>query len=408
MNTNRGFMTAAIHAGSEHDPLTGAHVAPVYRTSTYVMKDMETAVQAGYGDVEGLYAYSRYGNPTTDAVERKIAELEGAEACVVTASGMCAITTALLSFLSAGDHIIIGDTIYGGTFAFAHGILPRFGIEYTAANTTCEHIEEIRKEIRPNTRIIYIETPCNPTLGITDIERAAEIAHEAGALLFVDSTFATPYLQNPLSLGADIVIHSATKYLNGHGDLLGGAVCGSKELIHKIKGENLKFFGGIMSPVEAASLSKGMKTLGIRMERHCENAMNVARFLEKHDMVEKVLYPGLESHPGHDIAKRQMRGFGGMMSFNVKGGYEAGKMLMERVQMISLATSLGNVDSLIQHSASMSHATMTPAERAAVGIAEGQVRLSCGIEDVEDIIKDLDQALNYVKEHMTVHNGAAA
>lgn len=402
-NTNtKGFMTNAIHAGSEHDPLTGAHIAPVYRTSTYVMKDMDTAIKAGYGDVEGIYAYSRYGNPTNHAVERKIAALEGAEDCVVTASGMCAISTTLMSFLGAGDHLVMADTVYGGTFEFVHNILPRFGVEFTAVNTTAENVKNIEEAIKPNTKVVYIETPCNPVLGITDIEAAAKIAHEAGALLVVDGTFATPYLQNPLALGADIVLHSVTKYLNGHGDLLGGAVCGSKELIHKIDAENLKFFGGIMSPVEAASLSKGLKTLGVRMERHCENAMKVANFLNDHEMVEQVLYPGLETHPGHDIAKKQMRGFGAMMSFDVKGGFDAGKLLMDKVNMISLATSLGNVDSLIQHSATMSHATLTPEERATVGIGEGQVRFSCGIEDVNDIINDLDQALSFVKKELNL------
>ena len=392
------FNTKAIHAGSEHDPLTGAHVAPIYRTSTFVMKDMDTAIKAGYGDVEGIYAYTRYSNPTTDAVERKIAALEGADDCAVTASGMCAITTALLSVLRAGDHIIVGDTVYGGTFEFINNMLPGYGIEKTVVDTTAGNVENIRKAMRPNTKAVYIETPCNPTLGITDIKKAAEYAHEGNALLFVDSTFATPYLQKPLALGADIVIHSCTKYMNGHGDLLGGAICGNKKLLSEIKGHTLKFLGGIMSPFEAASLSKGMKTLGIRMEKHCENAMKIAEFLDKHYMVEKVLYPGLETHLGHDIAAKQMKKFGAMMSFNVRGGFEAGKLLMEHVNLISLATSLGNVDSLIQHSASMSHATLTPEERAAVGIAEGQVRLSVGIEDADELMEDLDEALNYVKK----------
>lgn len=392
------FNTKAIHAGSEHDPLTGAHVAPIYRTSTFVMKDMDTAIKAGYGDVEGIYAYTRYSNPTTDAVERKIAALEGADDCAVTASGMCAITTALLSVLRAGDHIIVGDTVYGGTFEFINNMLPGYGIEKTVVDTTAGNVENIRKAMRPNTKVVYIETPCNPTLGITDIKKAAEYAHEGNALLFVDSTFATPYLQRPLALGADIVIHSCTKYMNGHGDLLGGAICGNKKLLSEIKGHTLKFLGGIMSPFEAASLSKGMKTLGIRMEKHCENAMKIAEFLDKHYMVEKVLYPGLETHPGHDIAAKQMKKFGAMMSFDVRGGFEAGKLLMDNVNLISLATSLGNVDSLIQHSASMSHATLTPEERAAVGIAEGQVRLSVGIEDADELIEDLDQALNYVRK----------
>lgn len=396
------FATKAIHAGSEPDPLTGAHVAPVYRTSTFVMKDMDTAIKAGYGDVEGIYAYTRYANPTTDAVERKIAALEGAEDCAVTACGMAAISTALLSVLKAGDHIICGDTVYGGTFELVNNMLPGWGIEVTSMNTTVDNVEKIKDAIRPNTKVVYIESPCNPTLGITDIQRAAEIAHEAGALLFIDSTFATPYLQNPLKLGADIVIHSATKYLNGHGDMLGGAICGSKELITPIKNKTLKFLGGVMAPSEAASLSKGIKTLPLRMEKHCENAMKVARFLDQHYMVERVLYPGLESHPGHDIAKKQMRGYGGMMSFDVRGGFEAGKMLMDHVHLISLATSLGNVDSLIQHSASMSHATLTREEREAAGIAEGQVRFSCGIEDADEIIADLDQALNYVRKELNL------
>lgn len=394
------FYTRALHVGSEPDPVTGAHVAPICRTSTFVMKDMDTAIKAGYGDVEGLYAYTRYGNPTVDAVERKIASLEGAEMAVVTASGMCAITTALLSVLKAGDHAVVGDTVYGGTFEFVKNMLPDYGIETTLVSTTCGNEDKLEAAIRPNTKVVYIETPCNPTLGITDIEKAAEIAHNAGALLFVDGTFATPYLQNPLKLGADVVIHSATKYLNGHGDLVGGVICGSRELMWKIKGHTLKFLGGIMSPFEASSLSKGIKTLGIRMERHCDNAMKIARFLDDHEMVDKVLYPGLETHPGHDVAKKQMRRFGAMMSFDVHGGFEAGKLLMDQVEIISLATSLGNVDSLIQHSASMSHASMKAEDRQAAGIADGQVRLSVGIEDPDELIADLDRALMFVKNKL--------
>lgn len=403
MDTKKlSFDARAIHVGSEPDPTTGAHVAPIYRTSTFVMENVGKAIEAGYGDSERIYAYTRYANPTVDAVQRKIAALENAEACLMAASGMCAITTSLLAILNAGDHLVAGNTIYGGTFAFIKNIIPRFNIEATTVSTTGDNIENIRKAMKPNTKIVYIETPCNPTLGITDIKRAAEIAHEGGALLYVDSTFATPYLQNPLSLGADIVLHSTTKYLNGHGDVLGGAIVGNKKLIHKIDAEFMKFMGGIMSPADAAELSKGIKTLGARMDRHCANARKVAEFLDNHDMVEKVLYPGLKSHPGHEIAKRQMKDFGGMMSFNVRGGFEAGKMLMDNVKMISLATSLGNVDSLIQHSASMSHASMSKEEREAVGIADGQVRLSVGIEEPEEIIKDLDQALNHVKKQLNL------
>lgn len=396
------FNTRAIHVGNEPDPITGAHVAPIYRTSTYVMENVQKAIMAGYGDVQGIYAYTRYGNPTVDAVQRKIASLENAEACLMAASGMCAISTSLLAVLNAGDHLVASNTIYGGTFAFIKNIIPRFGIETTTVSATGTNIENIRKAIKPNTKIVYIETPCNPTLGITDIKKAAEIAHEASALLYVDNTFATPYLQNPLSLGADIVLHSTTKYLNGHGDVLGGAIVGSKDLIRKIDTDFMKYMGGIMSPADASELSKGIKTLGARMDRHCANARKVAEFLNKHNMVEKVLYPGLKSHPSHEIAKKQMKDFGGMISFNVRGGFEAGKMLMDSVKLISLATSLGNVDSLIQHSASMSHASMSREERDAVGIADGQVRLSVGIEEAEEIIKDLDQALNYVKKELNL------
>jgi len=397
------FSTRAIHAGSEHCPITGAHIAPIYRTSTFVMKDVEEAIAAGYGDPEGkYYAYTRYGNPTVHAVQRKIAALENAEASLMAASGMGAITTALLAVLNTGDHVVAADTVHGGTFGFMKKILPRFGIEVTMVRATGDQVGNIRKAMKPNTKVVYVETPCNPTLAITDLKKAAEMAHEGGALLYVDNTFATPYLQQPISLGADIVLHSTTKYLNGHGDMVGGAIVGKKELIHKIDSDYMKWIGGIMSPTDAAGLSKGIKTLGVRMNVHCANAKKVADFLEHHDMVEKVLYPGLKSHPGHEIAKKQMKDFGGMMSFNIYGGFEAGKLLMDSVRLFSLATSLGNVDSLIQHSASMSHASLSKEEREAVGIADGQVRLSIGIENVEDIINDLDQALYNVKQHFNL------
>lgn len=396
------FNARAIHVGSEPDPATGAHVAPIYRTSTYKMENVEKAILAVSGQAEGAYIYGRYANPTVDAVQRKIAALENAESCLMAASGMGAITTAILAILNAGDHIVAADTIYGGTFAFIKNILPRFGIEATIVSTVVDDVENIRKAMKPNTKIVYIETPCNPTLAITDIEKAAKIAHEGGALLYIDNTFATPYLQQPLSLGADIVLHSTTKYLNGHGDILGGAIVGNKKLVQRIDADFLRIMGGIMSPADAAELSKGIKTLGVRMDVHCANARKVAEFLDNHDMVEKVLYPGLPSHPGHDIAKKQMKDFGGMMSFNVRGGFEAGKMLMDSVELFSLATSLGNVDSLIQHSSSMSHASMSKEEREAVGIADGQVRLSVGIEEAEEIIKDLDQALNHVRKKLNL------
>lgn len=391
------FNTRAIHMGSEPDPTTGAHVAPVYRTSTYVMKNVDHAIRVGYGEEFG-YSYSRFENPTVDALERKIASLEGAETALALASGMAAISTALMANLQQGDHLVIGDVIYGCTYGFVRDILPTYGIEITMVDMA--DTENIKKAMKPNTKVVYVETPSNPVLKVIDIEKAAEIAHAHGAKLFVDSTYASPYLQQPLKLGADLVLHSATKYLNGHGDVVGGVIVGSQELIGKIDNPYARFFGGIMSPMDASEISKGIKTLGPRMEIHCSNAMKIAEFLDQHPMVDKVLYPGLPSHPTHETAKKQMKLFGGMMSFDVKGGFEAGKMLMDSVKLISLATSLGNVDSLIQHSPSMSHATMTKEEREAIGMAEGQVRLSVGIEDVEHLIADLDQALERVRKEV--------
>ncbi|ACB84743.1 trans-sulfuration enzyme family protein [Natranaerobius thermophilus] len=389
------FNAKAIHAGSEPCPTTGAHVAPVYRTSTFVIDNVERAIRIGYGEEEG-YSYGRFGNPTVDALQEKIASLENAEAALATASGMAAISTALMAELQAGDHIVTGDIIYGCTYGFVRDLLPQYGIEVTMVDTTDP--KNIEEAIKPNTKIVYIETPSNPVLGITDIEKSAELAHANGAKLFVDNTWATPYLQNPLNIGADVVLHSATKYLNGHGDIVGGAIVGSKELMDKIKAPYLEFFGGIMSPMDAAEVSKGIKTLGVRMEKHCQNAKKIAEFLEGHHMVERVLYPGVETHPQHELAKKQMKDFGGMMSFDVKGGAKAGKALMNSVELVSLATSLGCVDSLIQHSPSMSHATMSKEERERVGITEGQVRLSVGIEEPENVIADLKQALEQVEK----------
>ncbi len=389
------FNTRAIHSGSSPCPATGAHISPIYRTSTFVMDDVQQAIEISQ-DREAGYSYGRFGNPTVTELETKVAALEDTEAALATASGMAAISTTLLSLLQAGDHLITGDIIYGCTYGLIRDVLTGFGIEVSMVDTGDP--ENIKKAVRSNTRVIYIETPCNPVLKITDIEETANIARSIGAKLLVDSTFATPYLQNPLQLGADLVIHSATKYLNGHGDVLGGVVAGPKELIEHIKTPHLEFFGGIISPSDAWEITRGLKTLGVRMKLHCENARKVAQFLQEHPMVERVLYPGVKSHPGHQVAKKQMQDFGGMMSFDVKGGFEAGKTLMNSVELISLATSLGCVDSLIQHSPSMSHATMSREERLQVGITEGQVRLSVGLEDPDALIAELQQALKKVEK----------
>ncbi len=390
------FNTRIIHEGQAHDPVTGAHVSPIYQTSTYVLPNTEEAIRLNQNQDQG-FTYTRFGSPSAAELERKIALLENAEAALAVSSGMAAISTALLTLLKEGDHLIAGDVIYGCTFALVKNVLTNFGIEVTLVDTT--DISQIEGAIRANTKCIYIETPANPTLRITDIEEVTKLAHKNGAKVIVDSTFASPYLQRPLDLGADIVVHSATKFLCGHGTVVAGVLAGSKELMDRARFPILQVFGSVISPFDAWLLMQGMKTLGIRMERHCENAMKVAKFLENHPQIERVYYPGLESHPTHEIAKKQMHGgFGGMMSADIKGGIEAGKIMMDNVKVFSLATSLGNIDSLIQHSPTMSHFDMSKEEREKVSINDGQVRLSIGVEDVDDLIADLDQALKIVGE----------
>lgn len=391
----KGFSTRAIHVGTNPCKLTGSHVAPIYQTSTFVFKNVDEGARRFAGDEDG-YIYTRLGNPTETELEEKIAALEGGDMAIATASGMAAISTTLISLLKKGDHIVAGDTLYGCTHSLISGLLPEYGIEVTMVDTS--DIDNIEKAMKPNTKVVYIETPANPTLKIVDIKASADIAHKHGAKLVVDNTFMSPYLQRPLEHGADIVVHSATKYLGGHGDLIAGLIIGSKDIIPKMKMPYFKDFGGVISPFNAWLLSRGIKTLSVRMERHSENAQKVAEYLERHELIEEVYYPGLEHHPQHELAKKQMDGFGGMMSFELKGGIEAGKVLMNSVKMISLAVSLGCVDSLIQHPASMTHSPVPKEERLKVGITDGLVRLSVGIEDIEDIIADLDQALAKVKE----------
>lgn len=392
-NENMQFGTKVIHAGQKPCPVTGSHVSPIYQTSTYVLKNIDEAIKLNQ-DQELGYTYTRFRNPSTAELEQKMTILEKGEAALAVGSGMAAISTALFASLKCGDHLIAGDVIYGCTFALIKNILTDYGIEVTLVDTS--NLEDVEKAIKPNTKAIYIETPANPTLRITDIKGVSEIAHNHGARVIVDSTFASPYLQNPLSLGADVVVHSATKYLCGHGTVVAGVIVSSKDFIRKARMPYLQCFGAVLSPIDAWQLMQGMKTLELRMERHCANAQKIAEFLDEHPQVEKVYYPGLPTHPNHELAKKQMRGFGGMMSFDVKGGFEAGKALMDSVEVISLATSLGCIDSLIQHSPSMSHFDMSSEERKKVGINDGQVRLSVGVENVEDIIADLDQALKKV------------
>lgn len=383
--------TEVLHAEQMHDPVTGSHVSPLYQTSTFVLPNFDDAVYLNQNIDKG-FVYSRFANPTVDELEKKIAHLEHAEAALGLSSGLGAISTAIMSVIKGGDHVIFGDVIYGCTFALFTKILPLFNVEYTIVDTTKP--EDLAAAIKPNTTLVYVETPSNPTLKVSDIAAIAEIVHQhKGITMIVDSTFASPYLQNPLDLGADLVVHSATKYLCGHGTVTAGVIAGDKKRIDRCRMPYLQCFGAVLDPFAAWQIMQGMKTLAVRMERHCENALKVAQYLESHPKVDKVYYPGLPSHSSHDTAKKQMRGFGGMMSVDVKGGMDAVRTVMNNVKVFSLATSLGNVDSLIQHSPSMSHFDMTAEERHAVSIFDGQVRLSVGIEDVEDLIADLEQAL---------------
>ena len=390
-NKKYGIGTIAIHGNGGKNPF-GALSTPIYQTSTFVF---ETAEQGGrrFALEEEGYIYSRLGNPTTTVLEETVAKLEHGEAAVATSSGMGAISSTLWTFLKAGDHLIADKTLYGCTFALMNHGLTKFGIDVSFIDTS--DIELIKKEMKPNTRIIYLETPANPNLKITDLKAVSEIAHtNPNTLVVVDNTFATPYLQNPLLLGADIVVHSATKYLNGHGDVVAGFAIGKKEHMNQVRLVGVKdMTGSVLGPQEAYYLIRGLKTFELRMKQHCANAEKIANYLNNHPKVEKVYYPGLATHVGHEIAKKQMKGYGGMISFELKGGIEAGKTLLNSLQLCHIAVSLGDTETLIQHPASMTHSPYTREERLAAGITDGLVRLSVGLEDVQDIIDDLEYGL---------------
>lgn len=392
---NKGIGTIAIHAGQGKNPF-GALSTPIYQTSTFVFDSTEQGGARFAGKEEG-YIYSRLGNPTITVAEEKIAALECGEAAAATSSGMGAISSALWTLLRAGDHVIADKILYGCTFALLSHGMTRYGVEVEFLDTS--DLEAVKKAMKKNTRVVYLETPANPNLKISDIEEIAKIAHtNEYTKVVVDNTFASPYLQRPLELGADLVVHSATKYLNGHGDVIAGFVVGNKELITEVKLFGIKdMTGSVLGPTEAHLIIRGLKTFEIRMQRHCENAMKVAEYLNAHPKVSKVYYPGLKDHEGHEIAKKQMTGFGGIMSFELKGGFEAGKTLLNNVEMCALAVSLGDTETLIQHPASMTHSAYTSEELKEAGIPEGLVRLSVGLENIEDIIADLDKALEKVK-----------
>ena len=393
LNENCGFGTKAIHAGNVKDAQYGALTTPIFQTSTFVFDSCEQGGRRFAGEEAG-YIYTRLGNPTTSVLEAKVAALEGGEACVATASGMGAISSCLWTIAAAGKHILADATLYGCTFALLNHGMTRYGVEVDFIDTS--DLEAVRAHLKPNTCAVYLEPPANPNLKITDIAAVAKVAHTYNKDIKVvcDNTFASPALQNPLRLGADVVVHSATKYLNGHGDVIAGFVVGSAEFCSEVRMFGLKdMTGAVMDPFCSFLILRGLKTLEIRMQKHCANAKAIAEFLDSHPMVEKVYYPGLKSHEGHDIAARQMADFGGMMSFEVKGGRAAGAKLVNSLHLVTVAVSLGDAETLIEHPASMTHSTYTEEELAASGIAAGLIRLSVGLENAEDIIADLKQAL---------------
>jgi methionine-gamma-lyase len=384
------FATLAVHGSEGYDPVTGAISTPIYQSSTFVFKNSQHGADLFAGKDKG-YIYSRILNPTQVALEREMAFLEEGEAALAFGSGMAAEFTTIIALCQSGDNFVSSGTIYGGTHALYQKVLPRLGIEAREVDAT--DLNKIEEAIDDHTRFIFIETPANPTIEIIDIRGCAEIAKRRGLKLVVDNTFATPYYQKPLLLGADLVIHSATKYIGGHGDTVAGLAIGSEALITEMRKGVLQDIGAIISPFNAWLLLRGLKTLAVRMDKHCKNALQVAQFLSFHPKVERVSYPGLRIHPQHELAKSQMTQFGGMIAFWVKGGLDEGKRLMDSVKLCTLAVSLGDCDSLIVHPASTTHSAYSPEDLKKVGIDPNMIRLSVGIEDVHDITEDLDQAL---------------
>ncbi|MFE1318844.1 cystathionine gamma-synthase [Kitasatospora phosalacinea] len=377
---SHGFETLAIHAGQEADPRTGAVVTPIYQVSTYK--------QDGVGGLREGYEYSRSANPTRTALEECLAAIEGGARGLAFASGLAAEDTLLRTLLEPGDHIVIPNDAYGGTFRLFAKVLTRWGVEFSVADT--HHPEKVREAIRPTTRAVWVETPSNPLLGITDLAAVAEIAHAAGAKLVVDNTFASPYLQQPISFGADVVVHSTTKYMGGHSDVVGGALVVADPGLAEEVAYHQNAMGAVAGPFDAWLVLRGIKTLGVRMDRHSENAEKVAELLAAHPKVTQVLYPGLPGHPGHDVAAKQMRAFGGMVSFRVAGGEQAAVEVCNRAELFTLGESLGGVESLIEHPGRMTHAS---AAGSPLEVPADLVRISVGIESATDLLADLEQAL---------------
>lgn len=394
MNIKWNFNTQAIHNMQTPDKETGVVSQPIIPAVAYAFKDADEAVSVVTGEKEGRY-YGRYGNPTTRTLEKKIANLEGAEDALGVSSGMAAISIALMSCLKTGDHVVVTKDVYGGTHKFLSTIASRYGIEFDYID--CTNTSVLEKTIKNNTRAIYIETPSNPSLTIIDIKSVASISKKYQLSLIVDNTFMTPYLQKPLALGADIVVHSATKYLNGHGDVVAGIICGNRKSIENMRQNFMGDLGQNLNAWESFLILRGIKTLGIRLEKHCENAQKVAEFLESNQAIKKVIYPGLKSHPQFLLAKKQMNGMGGIISFIVKGGVQEGKELISNLNLAMISFSLGDPETLVQHPASMTHSSIPENKLADFGIEKGLIRLSVGLEDANDIIEDLKQALSKLK-----------
>ncbi len=388
------FNSRCVHSGIEENEF-GAVVPPIYQTSTFKFKSVEHGASLFAGEEKG-YIYTRMANPTVEAMENAIADLEGGHKALGCASGMAAIHTVFASLLSAGDHVVCSAAVYGPTTTLLNTVMKRFGVETTFVDTS--YSENVLNEIKPNTKVVYVETPGNPTLCISDIEQISKIAHQHNAVVVVDNTFMSPALQNPLKLGADVVLHSLTKFLNGHADVVGGIIVVKDEKTYLHFRKTLNQIGGVIDPFNSFLVHRGLKTLAIRMEKHSENAQKIAEWLEKHPLVKGIRFPGLKSHPNYEAGLKQHSAPGGLIKFEVEGGFEAGKIFMNSLKLCTLAVSLGGVETLIQHPASMTHFSMGKEARLAGGITDGLVRLSVGIENVNDIIADLDQALEKVKK----------
>lgn len=392
MTENKGLSTRAVHAGERRDPVTGSIVTPIYQTSNFASENTKDLIDTITEEKKG-YIYTRYGNPTTRAVEQKLAELEGVEDTAAFSSGMAAISTLILTLVSSGDHIVSIRDIYGGTYILLNKILSRFNIETTFVDS--HSIHEMEQAITENTKLIFVESPTNPTLKIVDLSRVGELGAKRNVKTIIDNTFSSPYNQQPTKYGFDVIIHSATKYLGGHNDLTAGLVCGEEKLIHEVK-DSLKVLGGVLDPHCAYLLLRGMKTLAIRVDKHNRNGMKVARYLESHPQVRRVYYPGLQSHPQHALAKRQMKGFGGVVSFELEGDLETTIRFVDGLKVAYLTPSLGGTETLITQPATTSHYRVPVEERRKQGITDSLIRLSLGIEDAEDILADMEQAFRKI------------